>query len=177
MSPNQDVKSPYETLNHIVGFLHDSHSLLTNCCFISKLLVLYTVARRHHFTKLVFQTEKSLELLKKTLLDPSASLVHDTKALFIGSPKVNIVVEVATFLQFYRFSPFVESLCGYLTSFPPTQLPDLILFFPLLEDLPPTNCHCRSVSNSGHLDGLSPLPCPQASQYLLSHRSFFQRWE
>jgi len=55
----------------------------------------------------------------------------------------------AAFAQFRGVSPFVKSLRVIHVTFPPSQLSDLILSFPLLEDLSVINCYRDHLSDAG----------------------------
>jgi len=169
---------PCELLDHIIDLLHDNQITLRNCCLVSKPWVART--RTHLFAEVVFQTAKSLESWKTTFPDPSTSPGHRTKVLLIGGPTVVKTVEVEegswikgfshvvhlaivgqdhfvpgwepTFVQFRGFSPFIKSLRVNCTSIPLMKFSDLVLSFPLLEDLSVTNCYYSSVN--GHHDKL-----------------------
>ena len=152
---------PCELLDHIVDLLHDSPITLRNCCLVSKSWVPRT--RRHLFVWVEFRIKKSLESWKTTFPDPSTSPARYTKRLWIGFPQV-VTTEDAeagswiasfssvehlefggrdltargwevAFVRFRGFSPLVKSLRVDYVAFPPSQLSDLILSFPLLEDL------------------------------------------
>ena len=167
---------PQELLDHIVDLLHDSQIPLENCCLVSKSWVPRT--RRHIFAEICFQTPGNLQSWKKTFRDPSTSPARYTKTLFIGGPKVITAEDVsagswvrgfsrvvhlamvgqgsfalwrkAAFIQFRGFSPFIKSLRVTRVAFPSTQFSDLILSFPLLEDLSVTECYrYRTLTNDG----------------------------
>ena len=152
---------PAETLDHIVGYLHDTEDALRSCCLVSKSWLPRT--RKHLFVNIELPTEESLELWQETFPDPSTSPARYTKILFVGCLYVVTAadadahgwirvfssvehLEVGTRIQdfsgsatplapFYGFSPTVKSLRIVFPFLPSPQVFDLILSFPLLEDL------------------------------------------
>ena len=149
---------PAELLDHIVDLLSDNKRVLRNCCLVSKSWIPRT--REHLFSFISFFTPKDLKLWKKTFPDPSASPACYTKTIFIGSSHVladadahggcwlrgfSRVVHLALILQghassislvaFHGFSPVIKSLYLSFILLPPLYIFDLILSFPLLEDL------------------------------------------
>jgi len=120
---------------------------------------------------------------RKTFPDPSTSPAHYTRAPFIGGPKVVTTVDLgegswiegfsrvvhlamvgqdpfafgwgAAFVQFRGLS-VVKSLRVNRAAFPSMQLSDLVLSFPLLEDLSVTgDCFHTLVKTGSDLHGLS----------------------
>ena len=194
-------KFPCEILDHIVDLLHDSQIPLRNCCLVSKSWVPRT--RTHLFAEIHFQTKKSLESWKTTFPDPSTSPACYTKALSIGGPKVVTTVDVeasswirgfsrvvrlamvgqdepttgwgAAFTQFRGFSPFIKSLCVHHVAFPPSQLSNLILSFPLLEDLSITDCYRMSIKDAGYFDWLSTAIQPSSLPMFTGSLDLFLR--
>jgi len=162
---------PCEILDHIVDLLHDHKITLKRCCPVSKSWVPRT--RRYLFAEVEFRVAKNLETWKRMFPDPSTSPAHYTKALFIGGPKVITAVDVeadswvrgfsrvsgrgweAAFDQVGGFLPSVKSLLVKSVTFSPSRLSNLILSFPLLEDLSVTNCHGTSSYDASYLDGLA----------------------
>jgi hypothetical protein len=146
---------PAEMLDHIVDHLHDTQDALRNCCLISKSWVPRT--RKHLFAEIAFRTIESLESWKKTFPDPSASPAGYAKALFIDCPQavtaddwiksfsgveylnvthhaLDLGQSATPLAPFHRFSP-VKTLFMDIYKLPPSQIFDLILSFPLLENL------------------------------------------
>ena len=174
---------PCETLDHIVDFLHDSQTTLRDCCLVSKSWVART--RKNLFAEVEFQTAENLESWKTMFPDPSTSPAHYTKALLIGSPKIVEVIDVeagswikgfsrvvhlamvgqlgeqlafgweAAYVQFCGFSSVIKSLRMDHIVFPSPLLSNLILSFPLLEDLSITDRYRTWTTDEGYLDGLS----------------------
>ena len=62
---------PPETLDHIVGLLHDKPATLKKCCFLSKPWDPRT--RKHLFAEIMFLSEKVLKSWMRTFPDPSDS--------------------------------------------------------------------------------------------------------
>ena len=152
---------PQELLDHIVNLLHDTKHALRNCCLVSKSWIPRT--RKHLFTDIRFYIEKDLRLWKETFPDPSTSPAHYAKTLVFGcshlvttadaepgswitgfSGVVNL--EMANhripsraladgFAPFQGFSSTIKSLRMDFLYLPSPQSSDLILSFPLLEDL------------------------------------------
>jgi len=154
---------PAELLDHVVDFLHNVEYALRNCCLVSKSWIPRT--RQHIFASIQFETRDELESWRKAFPDPLASPGHYTKTLFIGSLHFAtamdaetggwirgfsrvVVLKVeghrwfrdvdepeATLVPFYGFSPTIRSLHVEIQTIPASQIFDLILSFPLLEDL------------------------------------------
>jgi len=172
---------PAEMLDHIVDLLDGSQTPLRNCCLVSKSWIPRT--RRHLFAEVRFQTTKSLQSWQKTFPDPPTSPARYTKTLFVGCPQVitgadagvdswirsfTSVVRLwfggrdlnargweVAFVLFRAFSPVVKSLRMDFSSLPFPNFFDLVLSFPLLEDLAMTSCHDVPIDNWGDSDGLS----------------------
>jgi len=154
---------------------------LRNCCLASKSWVPRT--RRHLFAEISFRTAKSLESWKKTFPDPSTSPAYYAKYLWIGCPQV-VMAEGAeaggwiasfsgvehlqlggqdvsargwevVFVLFHGFSPAIKSLCMRLSRLPFPHFFDLVLSFPLLEDLDMGHCQDVPTENGGDSDGPS----------------------
>jgi hypothetical protein len=151
-----DLLLPVEILDHIVDHLHDTQDALRNCCLVSKSWVLRT--RKHLFAEIAFRTIESLESWKKTFPDPSASPVGYAKALFIDCPQavtaggwiksfsgveylnvshhaLDLGQSATPLVPFHGFSPVIKTLFRDIYKLPPSQIFDLILSFPLLENL------------------------------------------
>jgi len=171
---------PCEILDHIVDLLHNSTTPLRNCCLVSKSWI--PRARTHLFAEVVFQTAGSHESWKKTFPDPSTSPARYTKTLFIRRPQVVTATDAEagcwisgfphlvrlvmigrsrqrfargwgdTFALFHGISPVIKSLRVDFVLFRSPQLFDLILSFPLLEDLSVTDCCHLPVEPDGSLN-------------------------
>ena len=151
-----------EILDPIVDLLHTDSKTLKECCLVFKSWI--PRARRHLFANIILYLDEHLESWKKTFPDPSTSPAHYTKNLTIGCLHIvtaadaepggyitgfsrathlevdnhSIISEsqLATFLvPFHGFSPSLKSLYVDFTSLPSSQIFDLILSFPLLENL------------------------------------------
>jgi len=158
------MSSPYlppELLDHIVDILHHKRKALRNCCLVSRSWVPRT--RKHLFASIKFETEEDLGLWKKTFPDPSTSPAHYAKTLSIGCSNVVTAADAepggwirefsqaerlemtsdrtyvdeagASFVPLHGFSPIIKSLYVDFTFLPSSQIFDLVLSFPLLEDL------------------------------------------
>jgi len=164
---------PPELLDHIVDFLCDSKRALSNCCLISKSWIPHT--RRHLFAKIVFHEEATLESWREAFPDPSTSLACHVKTLSIyGTHAVRAAgaeaggwirgfsrvtrLEVDThgmyvdelmisLVPFHGLSPTVESLCVIFDALPPLRIFNLILSFPLLENLTVINNYGTLTAN------------------------------
>jgi len=159
---------PEELLDHIVDFLHlDTGRTLKNCSLVSKSWI--PRARKHLFADVWFETEEYLELWKKRFPDPSTSPGHYANALTIDCPRAIAVADGEAggwirgfsrvahleldgrsgkheddeseilFVPLQGLSPFVKSLNIYGIALPSSHIFDLILSFPLLEDLTVTD--------------------------------------
>jgi len=149
---------PPELLDHIVDFLSDSRTALRICCLVSKSWIPRT--RRHLFANIRFDTVEMLRLWRKTFPDPSTTPARYAKALIVGCIEAVIAadaeaggwirgfssaerLELIAYpngseispLAFHGFSPIVKSLCLNLYTISPSQIFDLTLSFPLLQDL------------------------------------------
>ena len=164
---------PAELLDCIVDHLYDAEDALRNCCLVSKSWIPRT--RMHLFTDVQFKTEANLESWKKTFPDPLTSPAHYTKALLIdfshiitaadveaggwirGFPHVvhlevhcnSLVIDVseAPLVPLHGSPPVVKSLCVEFVSLPSSRVFDLIVSFPLLEDLAVFDRHNVSTNN------------------------------
>jgi len=152
--PNPQL--PAEMLDNIVDFLHGTKLALRNCCLVSKSWIPRT--RKHLFADIRFFCPARLRLWKKTFPDPSTSPAYYTKTLIIGCPHIITVADAetggwitgfsrvvdfgiggrgftVTFVPFHGFSSVIKSLRVSFTVLSPPQIFNLILSFPLLEDL------------------------------------------
>ena len=152
---------PQEILDHTVDLLRDDQDALKECCLVSKSWI--PRAREHLFAKIEFNLEKHLESWKKTFPDPSTSPAHHAKTLIIrcahavtaadaeaggwirgfsrlvrleiDSPGSYLPEPISSFTPFHGFSSTVKYLLVHSAIIPPPQIYNLILSFPLLEDL------------------------------------------
>jgi len=152
---------PAEMLDHVVDLLHDTPHALENCCLVSKSWIPRT--REHLFASVKFQTETELESWKERFPDPSTSPAHYAKTLIVDCSHIvtaadgnaggwitgfsNVVhFEVGgekmcanesgiPLRPFYGFSPVIKSLRVDFLVILPSQVFDLILSLPRLEDL------------------------------------------
>ena len=180
---------PCELLDHIVDFLHDSRTPLRNCCLVSKSWIPRT--RRHLFAEIYLRTPKSLESWKKAFPDPSISPACYAIFLWIGCPQVVTTKGAeaggwiasfsgvehlqfggqdvhargweAAFVMFHGFSPAVKSLRMRMSHLPFPHFFNLVLSFPLLEDLDMDDCHDVQIDDGGDSDGLSMSTAVQSS--------------
>lgn len=151
---------PPELLDHIVDLLHDSPYPLRNCCLVSKSWIPRT--RKHLFADISFYTSKHLQSWRETFPDPSTSPARYAKTLLVGCSHAvtpadggpdgwitgfchvvhlevvdrTVVFPVWTdgFVPFHGFPSIIKSLHLNFIYLPPKAL-DLIISFPLLEDL------------------------------------------
>jgi hypothetical protein len=147
---------PAETLDHIVDDLHDAQDALRSCCLVSKSWIPRT--RKHLFADVRLPTAKSIQSWKDTFPDPSTSPAHYAKAGTVADADAGWIrgfshvahLEVGTrakhrlpgpdesvisLVPLRGFSPFIKSLRVLYPVHPPSQVFDLILSFPLLDDL------------------------------------------
>jgi len=146
---------PAEILDHVVHDLCDTEDALRICCPISKSWTPRT--RKYLFADVKLQTRENINSRRKMFPDPSTSPGYYTKTLSISffhsavaanteaggwiggfTRVVRFVVDghgpfTTSLAPFYGFSP-VKSLHVDVLAIPP-QFFDLILSFPLLEDL------------------------------------------
>ena len=170
---------PAELLDHIIDHLHDTRDALRSCCLVSKSWIPRT--RKHLFADLSFYAEENLESWKKTFPNPSTSPSRYTETLRIDCPHVVTVADAEpggwirdfihvahlilsnydgrrdSLLPFHGFSPVLKSIHVEL-DFPPLTL-DLVLSFPLLEDLSVT-FYAMGIDNDDGSDGSSTIIQP-----------------
>jgi hypothetical protein len=163
---------PVETLDHIIDQLHDTTDALRNCCLVSKSWIPRT--RKHLFADIKLPTAESRQSWKKTFPDLSTSPAHYAKTLSVGYPGVVTSAEAgawirgfsrvihltmasngplaysttASFVTFHGFSPIMKSLYVNLLALPFPQIFNLILSFPLLEDLALDASYCPRSGSS-----------------------------
>jgi len=152
---------PAELLNGIVDLLHDALYALRNCCLVSKSWVPRT--RKHLFANIRFLSAKRLQSWKKTFPDLSTSPAHYTKSLSIDCPHVFTTTgleegcwvrgfsqvvrfevnsqrmyaheSAVSLVPLHGFSPTLKSLRVTFAVLPSSRVFDLILSFPLLDNL------------------------------------------
>ena len=175
---------PAELLDHVVDYLHDTQDTLRNCCLVSKSWV--PRARKHLFADIGFPTEESVRSWKETFPDPSTSPAHYTQNLsvscnadtasdaeasgWIGGFSRVVRLELGSqklwasvsFTPFHGLSLVVKSLHVIVFHLPSSPIFDLILSFPLLEDLV-VIVREVSASDGGGLGGNELLTAAQRS--------------
>jgi hypothetical protein len=150
---------PAEMLNHIVDHLHDTRDALRNCCLVSKSWIPRT--RKHLFANIVFPGVKTLQSWERTFPNPSTSPARYARTLLVGSSHVVVTADAdadgwirgfsrvehlvldshslfansSSLVPFRGFSPSLKSLHITVAIYPSPRVFDLILSFPLLEDL------------------------------------------
>jgi hypothetical protein len=149
-----------EILDYTIDFLHDQLETLKRCSLVSKSWVPRT--RKHLFADIGFQTEEHLRSWKEAFPDPSTSPAHYAKTLFVECPQVVVAADAEpggwirgfsgvvnlrvgshalsadrsfSLVPFHGLSPVLKSLHVIARSLRPSQIVNLILSFPLLEDL------------------------------------------
>jgi hypothetical protein len=154
------VPLPAEILDYIVSYLHDKQDTLGNCSLVSKSWVPRT--RKHLFAVIDFTSPETLELWEEMFPDPSTSPARYAKTLAVGrahiitdadaevdgwirgfSRIVSLEVESGapypesefSLVPFHGISPVLKSLRLNIPHLPSARIFDLILSFPLLEDL------------------------------------------
>jgi len=152
---------PPEILDDMVDLLRNEPEALKKCCLVSKSWIPLT--RRHLFLNIRFDTEKRLRSWKETFPDPSTSPAQYTKTLIVDCLQAVTAAEAGagswirgfscvvrlevrggrmdidesenSLRLFHGFSPALKTLRVTLHAPPFSQLFDLILSFPSLEDL------------------------------------------
>jgi len=162
---------PPEILDHIVDLLHDDPDSLEKCCLVSKSWIPRT--RKHIFAHIKFDTEEDLESWKAIFPDPSTSPAHYANTLYVGCPHLVtpadswirgfsrvVELELATYdtyadesaislISFHGLSLVIKSLRVDFNILPPSRILNLILSFPLLEDLTLTSTGTPTDSGDG----------------------------
>jgi len=151
---------PAELLDHIFDHLDTTHAL-RSCCLVSKSWIPCT--RRHLFAEIKFNVGQELRSWRRTFPDPSTSPACYAKTLSIyclpavaatdaegggwirgfsrvvrlevGSHSEAAIDPTVSFFPFHGFSSFIESIRLNLAVLPSSRVFDLILSFPLLQDL------------------------------------------
>ena len=148
---------PAELLDHVVDHLHDTKYTLRSCCLVSKSWI--PRARKHLFANIRFDDKEDLESWKEIFPDPSISPAGYTKTLIVRCLHVVTAADAevggwiggfsrvvhlklghnntsrVSLLPFRGFSPLIKSLHVEFATLPFSHTLDLILSFPLLEDL------------------------------------------
>ena len=176
---NPHLNLPPELLDHVVDLLHNNEHALRNCCLVSKSWIPRT--RKHLFADISLDA-KGLRSWKEAFPDPSESPACHAKTLSVDCFKVVATTDAETggwirafchvvhlevggsrwtdpyerpesLVPFHRSPPTTGSLITKTHILSSSQIFDLILLFPLLEDL--------TVSTHGALtdsDGPDGLP-------------------
>jgi len=177
---------PPELLDLIVDLSHQRESVLRNCCLISKSWIPRT--RKHLFADIRFNTVKKLKSWKRKFPDPSTSPARYAKTLLIvclhavtaadaeeggwirafsqvgqlevrrppGGPAISLV-------PFHGFSPVMKTLRLGSTISSSSGIFNLILSFPLLEDLVMVSYDTEFTDNGDGSDELSATAQPSSS--------------
>ena len=188
---------PPEILDHIVDLLHDTEDALKNCCLVSKSWIPRT--RKHLFANISFTTKEGLQTWRETFPEPSNSPACYTETLFVGCLQDVTATDAeaggwirgfsrvvylklgthwglspsVTFVPFYGFSPTIKSLHVNYVGFRSSQVFNLILSFPLLEDLAVTTYYEPFIDDSKDSDGLSTTIQPSSSPMLTGSLELF----
>jgi len=169
-----------DLLDRIVDHLHDRKGALRNCCLVSKSWVPRT--RRHLFAIIRFNVEVHPVSWREIFPDPSTSPAHYTKTLLIDYSDVIAVADIEAggwirafshvvhlevcsrrrgvdepefpLVPLLGFSPFIKSLHVKFVALPSSQISDLILSFPLLEDVTVVNGDRVPIDDDDRPDGL-----------------------
>ena len=172
---------PQELLDHVVDFLHDREGALRNCCLVSQSWIPCT--RKHLFADMKFHSADDLESWKEMFPDPSTSPARHARTLLVACSHTvtaadtepggwmtgfsNVVhLEVTSQGTFtnnsmaplHGLSPVIKSLHVASVTLPPRTF-DLILSFPLLEDLTVIT-YDVDADNDGGSDELSTVVQP-----------------
>ena len=155
---------PYELLDHIVDHLEYDHDALGACCLVSKSWIPRTREHLFAWIDFQTRRSPRLQQWKKAFPDSSTSPAHYAKYLAIGCPQLvteaggeagnwiasfSSVEELklggwgsgsgpgweAAFILLHAFSPVLKVLRVDIPSLPFPHIFDLVLSFPLLEDL------------------------------------------
>ena len=182
-----DPRLPPELLDHIVDFLHDKDYALRNCSLVSKSWI--SCARKHLFANITFSSAKSLQSWKELFPYPSSSPSYHTHTLSVTyspattaacdwikgfSRVVHFVLTCKTYdanepavslIPFQGFSPIVKTFRVFFAVLPSSQIFNLILSFPLLQDLCATSCIAETGTGDGS-DGTSTAIRPSSPPVL-----------
>jgi hypothetical protein len=174
-----ELPLPADVLDYVTDHLHDKPETLKRCCLVSKSWI--PRARKHLFADIMFYTAENLQSWKETFPDLSTSPTRYAKNLFVGCPEVVTAADAeaggwitgfscvaslkvgtprlgtgppSSLVPFHRFSPALKSLDVGFTVVPLPQIFDLILSFPLLEDLTVMTSHDTSMADGSGSDWL-----------------------
>jgi hypothetical protein len=184
-----DPHLPADILDHVADHLHNKPETLKQCCLVSKSWIPRT--RKHLFADIKLDAIRGLRSWKRTFPNPSTSPARYTKTLFVGSPNAVWAVDAeeggwitgfsrvehlaldsyvhdcgypqpaTPFVPFHGFSPVMKSLHVKINGLPPSQIINLILSFPLLEDLAVTIIYGISDKTGGDSEGGGILAATQ----------------
>ena len=177
------MSDPYllpEIFDYIVDILHDKPDTLRQCCLVSKSWVPRT--RKHLFAAVAFLTEKHLGSWKEVFPDLSTSPAHYTKILFVACPQVITAADAdaggwirgfsrvvylvvrtlptdspPSLVPLHGLSPVMKSLRVSVPTLPSSRIINLVLSFPLLEDLRLTVTTPPGISADDDDDGFGRL--------------------
>jgi len=152
---------PAEVLDYIADLLHDREVELRNCCLVSKSWIPRT--RKHLFADIRLDGEEDLESWKETFPDPPTSPACYAETLIVGCPRLVTAADAeeggwikgfshvmhlevgsralhtdkagVSLVPLHGLSPVVKSVRAYFITLPSSQIFDLVLSFPLLENL------------------------------------------
>ena len=174
---------PPEILDRIVALLHAEPGALRECSLVSKSWV--PRIRKHLFADVRFHHSRDLESWEETFPDPTESPARYAETLFIGCPhaittadaeaggwirgfsrvtrlevdsqRMYICLNESTtsLVALHGFSPNVKSLALQFSDLPSSRIIDLVLSFPLLEDLAVGFHFDTSIGGGG--DGIDEL--------------------
>ena len=180
-----DPHLPPELLDHIVDLLHDKNHALKNCCLVSKSWI--PRARKHLFATIAFSSVRSLQSWEALFPDPLSSPACYTHTLSVASfpatahacgwikgfsrvvhwaftsVTYDLDESARPLIPFHGFSPIIKSLRVFFAVFPSSQVFDLILSFPLLEDLRATSYITETDTGDGSIGmstAIRPLSPP-----------------
>ena len=184
-------------LDHIVDHLHDTEDALRNCCLVSKSWIPRT--RMHLFADMRFNTRQAVQSWRESFPDPANFPARYTNTLYVGTRVVTAAdPEVVGWIRGFssvvhlafgsrrlfadrpfplaplrRFSPAIKSLRMTFAALMSPGIFDLILSFPLIEDLSVTIIYNASIDNLIMIlvwyprpptpRPHSPLPAPSSS--------------
>jgi hypothetical protein len=178
---------PAEILDHIIDHLHDTADALKNCCLVSKSWVPRT--QIHLFADIGFPAVESLQSWKETFPDPSTSPACYTKTLYAGCSEAVTVADAevggwitgfccvvclevgspddqVSFVPFHGFSPLIKSLRVATFAVKSPRIFNLILSFPLLEDLAVIIDYGTPADNKDGSNCLPPTAQPPSTPML-----------
>jgi len=147
---------PPELLDHTIDLLHDNPEALKECCLVSKSWIPRT--GKHLFADTVFRTQNKLQSWLETFPDPFNSPAHHARTLtysqlvecseaggcitsFSRVVYFDVIGDgfpghsMGSFVPFHGFSPSLKYLRMDFAIFSPSQIFNLTISFPLLEDL------------------------------------------